>query len=323
MKTAYLFYKIINDSDDRLQDWHPAIEFDFFGISYDNKNFEIMYGIYSGLIKFKGVSRELLYNCYITNRLDELIHKKYTNHKSKYYVDFVKKNIVIGDTYYSVGDESESESEEDELEKIEITTDDFCPTCGSVGYYTNKNYVEPLDCFFGCGNIICKKCKNDKDIKENDVKMKVFSCYDCEYKLDNKNIQSTIARKIREYKRTDLVKFGTEGNVESNDVVELLNKQKFKCYVCNDDVKTFMWRPFCLYQFTLDRLDNSLPHNRDNVLICCYYCNCIDFFSVSGCSENVKNKICNKGCHCVKRNISVKRTDVSKEKIDSLKLSAK
>jgi len=324
-RTAYLFHKIINDPDDRLQDWNPAIEDDFFGEKYEDENFGLMYGIYYGLVKSKRcVSKELLYNCFITNRLDELIHKKYTHHKSNYYITFCEKNIVIGNTYYNFEDEDE-EDHENTIEMMEITTDDFCPTCGSIGYYTNENYMVPSenspDCYFGCGNIICKKCRILKDITEDGIKMSVYSCYDCEYNLDNKNIQSTIARKIKDYKKQDLTKFEKEGNVEVKDVFELLKKQEFKCYVCDDEVKTFKWRPFCLYQFTLDRLDNSLPHNKDNVLICCYYCNCIEYLSnVVGCSESVKNKICRNGCHCIKRNILVKRNDVSKEKISSLKL---
>ena len=49
---------------------------------------------------------------------------------------------------------------------------------------------------------------------------------------------ASIKNKINGYKRQDKLKFGIEGNVSLDDVKELLNKQKFKCYVCDDMVLT-------------------------------------------------------------------------------------
>jgi hypothetical protein len=121
--------------------------------------------------------------------------------------------------------------------------------------------------------------------------------------------------------KTDKEKFGFYGNVKKEDVMLLLNKQKFRCYVCDDIVLTFGWKPFCLYQFSLDRIDNSLPHNRDNILISCYYCNCINYLTERlDCEEKIKYKMCGNNCHCIKRNIQIKREDIQNEKINSLKL---
>lgn len=69
-----LFDNIINDT---IQDLHPAVICDYFGfknIKYDD-NIDIIYSIYNGLIKIKGISKKLIENCFFTNRLDELIHK--------------------------------------------------------------------------------------------------------------------------------------------------------------------------------------------------------------------------------------------------------
>ena len=126
-------------------------------------------------------------------------------------------------------------------------------------------------------------------------------------------------------KRQDKENFGFEGNILLKNVKELLRKQEFKCYVCDDNVITSGWKPNCLYQFTLDRLNNSLPHNRDNCLICCYYCNCKDIMLLHtediNDFENIKNKICKNKCHCNKRLITSNRNNISKEKIEGLKLT--
>tara|TARA_Y100000389_G_C17348422_1_gene457103 strand:- start:154 stop:876 length:723 start_codon:yes stop_codon:yes gene_type:complete len=133
---------------------------------------------------------------------------------------------------------------------------------------------------------------------------------------------SAISSKISQHKEYDKKRFGIIGNIKKEDVIDLLDKQQFRCYVCDDIVLTYNWKPRCLYQFSLDRIDNSLPHNRDNVLISCYYCNCIKYMTNrTECSENTKHKICDNNCHCDKRQIQIKREDVSIDKINLLKLN--
>ena len=76
----------------------------------------------------------------------------------------------------------------------------------------------------------------------------------------------------------------------------------------------------CMYQFTLDRIDNNLPHNRDNVLICCQYCNCFGESDKRREVEHQVCKICPNKCHTIKRNIPRTRQDVSKIEIQILLL---
>jgi hypothetical protein len=304
-KTIDLLFKSILNGDAINT---PVIT-DYFGIhnAIDDNKYSIIYGIYEGLIKYKGISKDLLENCYMTNRLDELINKKYTHQKSNYYLNFVINHISIGETYFNFDDNQQ--------EKMVILTDDYCSSCNTFGFYTKQNYKleynSPPDCF-KCGNNICKMCSN------YDNKDKAFICYKCE----NPNIISCIKSKICGYNKSDIENFGVIGNIKKEDVISLLNKQKFRCYVCDDIVLTFGYKPHCLYQFSVDRIDNSLPHNTDNILISCYYCNCISYLTdVLNYDDNKKYKICDNYCHCEKRNISIKREDVSIDKITSLKLS--
>lgn len=66
------------------------------------------------------------------------------------------------------------------------------------------------------------------------------------------------------------------GNINYNIIHNLLKKQKFRCYICNDNLAIVNIKPYCCYKFSVDRLNNLEPHDDDNVKISCYYCNCKD-----------------------------------------------
>ena len=112
---------------------------------------------------------------------------------------------------------------------------------------------------------------------------------------DNKVI-TKIKNKLRGCLSKDTKKFSRPGTITCDDVFELLARQKGRCYVCDDDISIKEWMPYCCYQFSLDRIDNNYPHDKNNVLLSCFYCNCRghqDF--------NQIDKICNSGCHNYKR----------------------
>jgi hypothetical protein len=150
-----------------------------------------------------------------------------------------------------------------------------------------------------------------KNVKDKKNKHVVCNDED-DYGLSN--LKHNIQKKLSKYKHTDKNKFGYESDLTYEDVLELLEKQNFTCYICNDNVITSKWKPYCCYQFSVDRIDDRLPHNKNNVLISCYYCNC-RYFS----EFNQDYKICDSGCHTVQRILPHKR-EVSKDKIDALLL---
>ena len=45
-------------------------------------------------MKFKGVTVELLDNCFRTNRLNELVHAKFKNRQSGYYRKFCELQMI-------------------------------------------------------------------------------------------------------------------------------------------------------------------------------------------------------------------------------------
>ena len=167
------------------------------------------------------------------------------------------------------------------------------------------------------------------------------SVYDKVSQISQGTLDEVILRKLNEYKIQDKnnKKVISSNDVSIEDIKKLMVKQENKCYICGDVVITSYWQPNCLYQFTLDRIDNKLPHNRNNVLICCYYCNCYgwqytysqqsddndyDNDSDEDDNEDIVNlhryKLCPNACHTIKRTITRTKNNVSKEEIKKLLL---
>jgi hypothetical protein len=78
--------------------------------------------------------------------------------------------------------------------------------------------------------------------------------------------------------QTDNKKLELVGDIDYKFINKLIKQQKYKCYQCNDKLVTFLYVPYCCYKFSIDRIDNNKPHNKDNVKISCYFCNCKDHF---------------------------------------------
>ncbi|AYV81575.1 MAG: hypothetical protein Harvfovirus42_5 [Harvfovirus sp.] len=168
---------------------------------------------------------------------------------------------------------------------------------------TNRNYVDESD---------------SKQIPE--VKKEILNHREGNHDEDNVNIyredmDANIREKIRKCKLYDKERFEIEGNMCYEDIKYLLDKQEFKCYVCEEEVIMTNWRSRCCYQFSIDRIDNSRPHDRNNVLISCYYCNCRDhpYF-------HQLYKRCTSRCHTVEKRNIINRYKVPKKIVEKLKL---
>jgi len=92
---------------------------------------------------------------------------------------------------------------------------------------------------------------------------------------DSKNVIQILNKKITGYKNQDVQKqlFDINWFVSLDDVIELLVISKLKCYYCKENCQLLYKECFSKKQWTLDRIDNLMGHNRDNVVICCLECN--------------------------------------------------
>ena len=111
-------------------------------------------------------------------------------------------------------------------------------------------------------------------------------------------------QKIYGYRNKDKNRWGIAGDISIDDVEELLIKQNYKCYVCKDTVLLDSWTNNCLYQFSIDRINEHFPHDRDNFLISCYHCNCEIYIR-----EDAEKKICIYGCHTEEKIFKSTRRD--------------
>jgi hypothetical protein len=293
-----------------------AILIDFFGIDLektyiiDQQNkINILFGIYEGLIKIKSCNEYLLDNCLKSNRLDELITQKYKYYNNSiYYTNYIKNKISIGKTYEYIKDEKIFNT------NFEIYDDDFCPSCNQDGFHTKKSslmYKENLvpDCKKCCVSL-CINCAYIDDKYEPWSKI----CFNCLDDKPTKNLNTNIMRKINSHKIYDKNRFEIEGNINLDYILELIKKQNNKCYICKENVLLVNWKPYCCYQFSIDRIKNDQPHNKNNVLISCYYCNCRHHSKF-----DQHYKVCNQKCHTEKKQLKHKN-EINDEEIKLLML---
>ena len=294
-----------------------AVVVDLFGMfnwtSFMNSNREnvvkLFLGLYEGLY-IMGVTQKEIYRCFLQNKLDDLIHIKYSVTGSGYYNVFCGKSIT--------------------------NSNDF----------EKKMVGKPIQ----IGNTFIHD--PDEPVKKDQIIPLIYTIMPSFVHINNvlTDVDDIISKKITSYKHQDTRKvinnpiFAiTDKYVTIDDVKKLIQKQEEKCYVCGDVVSISSCIPLinnemyspthtskCMYQFTLDRIDNALPHNRDNVLICCQYCNCFGesdryiLHRLAVTKEEVDDrvcKVCPNKCHTLKRNITRIRTQVSKEEIAKLKLN--
>ena len=88
-------------------------------------------------------------------------------------------------------------------------------------------------------------------------------------------IASQIEKKMAGYRSQDVMKKRLDESkfITLNYVIEKLTESQLKCFYCSVEL-------FLLYdivremkQWTVDRIDNSLGHNIDNIVISCLECN--------------------------------------------------
>ena len=95
------------------------------------------------------------------------------------------------------------------------------------------------------------------------------------FNKNNNDLLNFIKKKISGYKQQDIKKNKLDKNnfISCDKTVELLVISKLKCFYCNRDMKIKYENYRDKQQWTLDRIDNDLGHNNDNVKIACLDCN--------------------------------------------------
>jgi len=81
---------------------------------------------------------------------------------------------------------------------------------------------------------------------------------------------NSISKKLTGYKNQDK-KRGWVPDIKLEDIIELLKTNL--CHYCKNKVLVEYETKLHPMQWTLDRINNDLPHNKDNVVLSCLKCN--------------------------------------------------
>ena len=92
----------------------------------------------------------------------------------------------------------------------------------------------------------------------------------------DRKVISIIKKKISSYKQQDKNKKILRKEfpiITFDEVTEKLVESKLKCYYCKCEILLLYKQVREKKQWTLDRIDNSVGHHKDNVVISCLECN--------------------------------------------------
>jgi len=92
---------------------------------------------------------------------------------------------------------------------------------------------------------------------------------------NNKITQKNINDKLNSYKQQDIKNdiYGEIFFISLDQTLQKLVESKMKCVYCNSNIFLIYKNIRENYQWTLDRIDNNMGHNTDNVVISCLKCN--------------------------------------------------
>ena len=90
-----------------------------------------------------------------------------------------------------------------------------------------------------------------------------------------KIVRNQISNKLSGYKHQDVIKkvFDKEKIIKYEETVEKLKNCDLKCYYCNENVYLLYKMVREMKQWSLDRINNDIGHNGENVFISCLECN--------------------------------------------------
>lgn len=99
--------------------------------------------------------------------------------------------------------------------------------------------------------------------------------------LEKRDIQTLcreeIRKKITSYRGQDIDKTKYELNdtefITYDYVLELLTESRLQCYYCKKDIYILYKKVRQNNQWTIDRIDNDIGHNKNNCVISCLRCN--------------------------------------------------
>lgn len=125
-------------------------------------------------------------------------------------------------------------------------------------------------------------------IKKNTAKKKIYDIDEKYFNISNQLdlingiyldindiIKKEIKNKLSSYQQQDKLKNRYENDkfITYENTIELIKNTNCKCIYCNEDLLILFKNKNEKNQWTLDRIDNDIGHNNNNVVISCLKCN--------------------------------------------------
>ena len=136
-----------------------------------------------------------------------------------------------------------------------------------------KRNIEGLDETIERKREVSKKWNNKELLNEKNHNNYVNMLYLNEKFEGSDIILSELKNKINGYKNQDKKKEILKHVINMEELLEKLVISKMSCYYCRLKCLLMYDNIREMRQWTLDRLDNDIGHNKDNVVICCLKCN--------------------------------------------------
>jgi hypothetical protein len=88
-------------------------------------------------------------------------------------------------------------------------------------------------------------------------------------------IRSELNKKISSYKQQDISRnlFDETKFVDLKTIIAMLHQCGVECYYCKEKMIVLYEKSREMKQWTVDRINNDLGHNRDNIVLSCLQCN--------------------------------------------------
>ena len=121
-----------------------------------------------------------------------------------------------------------------------------------------------------------KKNEIDDKLLEHDKQIEIINkLYLDDVSYNEKMVTKFIKSKLNSYKQQDIKNniYGEKFFIKEDKVIEMLVKCKLRCFYCSNDIFLIYKEIKNKYQWTLDRINNDMGHNNDNVVISCLDCN--------------------------------------------------
>lgn len=158
----------------------------------------------------------------------------------------LKKKCTEKDTYYQI--------EQLECKKVSMKPEE-------LKRISSEKWNLPEHCFTYVYQF-CEISKLYLNIEDNNVEHRVL-------------ILKELTNKISGYKRQDVEKkiYIKDLFVSLENVIDKLLCSKLKCFYCKQCCELLYKNVYSKQQWTLDRIDNDIGHNVDNVVVSCLECN--------------------------------------------------